>query len=155
MIEELKNVLRFKLHQNCHILVNDLSEVIDEVSTFVKNKVEPHLKESNERIVSSGVELLYENDKLVWKLFDNDFTNVLTLDIFNVEHIFKGKEEYMIEIKQKYEHYPKEFYGKSLVCFMEALASIVYGDELIEEEINVFDICLMGNNGKNNIIYEI
>jgi hypothetical protein len=155
MIEDFKNLFRHMLYKHCNILVNDLSEVIDEVSTFIHEKVEPYIKESGDRLVVHGIELIYDDNKIIWKLFDGDFTNVLLVDFSNIDYIFEDKGEYILKIKQKYEHYPKEFYNKSFFAFMDALADLVYSSEFIEEELNVFDLCILHNNGENNIIYEV
>ena len=156
MLEEIKNVYRFKLYEECRILVNDLTDVIKELKMFVEKKFYPFVKEEEKRIVISNIEITFENDKFVWRLFDrNDIDeNVLRIDRFNIRDIFPGIDEYIIEVRQTLEKYPKELYCYSFICFIDTIEHILKGEEL-KETYSVFDICKVEFNGEINIVYEI
>ena len=158
MLEEIKNVYRYKLYEECRVLVIDLTDVISELKIFLEKKFYPFVKESGKRIFISGIEVVYENDNIVWRIFDRDdidVENIIRLNQYNIEEHIPGKEEYIIEVKETFKNYPKVFYGMNLLCFTDTLDKFLYTDELIIEPCNVFDICELFNNGENNIIYEI
>jgi hypothetical protein len=156
MINEIKNVYRFKLYEECRILVNDLTDVITELKTFIDKKFYPFVKEEGKRVVVSNIEISFENNKFVWRLFDrNDLDeNVIKLNRYDIEDKFPGKDEYFIEIRQTLENYPKAFYCYSFICFIDTIEHVLKGEEL-KETYEVFDICKIEFNGENNIVYEI
>ena len=88
MINDIKEYFRFKLYEECRILVNDLKDVIDETKMFLDNKIYPYLKENNGRIVMYNIELTYENEKIVWRIIESNEINdveTLNIDYFNIK----------------------------------------------------------------------
>ena len=69
--------------------------------------------------------------------------------------ILKDKEDYINEIKNSMNDFPKELFGLSFISFMQTISHFIYSDELIDDIINVFDICMISNNGNNNVVYEV
>ena len=157
MINDIKDYFRFKLYDNSRILVNNLNDVIEEVRLFLDKKIYPYLINNNERIVISDIELVYENEKVIWRITEKDEINnqnTLRLDIYNLKSTFVDND-YIKEIKELKEDYPKELCGMSLVSFMDAISYFIYGSKLIGEPICVFDICMISDNGNNNVVYEL
>lgn len=156
MINDIKEYFRYRIYENSRILVNNLKDVIEETKVFLDKKIYPYLKENDERIIISDIELVYEDEKIVWRIIEKNELNdkpTLKLDLYNIKELFMD-EEYVKDIKEKYSDYPKELCGVSLYSFMEAISYFVYQDELIET-LNVCDICMLSNNENNNIVYEI
>ena len=156
MINDIKEYFRFKLYEECRILVNDLKDVIDETKMFLDNKIYPYLKENNGRIDIYNIKLTYENEKIVWRIIESNEINdveTLNIDYFNIKDFID--DEYIKEIKELKENYPKELCGYSLLAFMQTMNYFVYSSNLINDIINVFDICMLSDNGNNNVIYEV
>ena len=123
---------------------------------FLDNKIYPYLKENNGRIDIYNIELTYENEKIVWRIIESNEINdveTLNIDYFNIKDFID--DEYIKEIKELKENYPKELCGYSLLAFMQTMNYFVYSSNLINDIINVFDICMLSDNGNNNVIYEV
>ena len=160
MINNIKDYYRFKLYENCRILVNNLNDPIKEVSMFLDEIIYPFIinNEDYERIVVDNIEISYENEKIVWRIVENNELNIKTtkeLNVFNIIDLLKDKEDYINEIKNSMNDFPKELFGLSFISFMQTISHFVYSDELIDDIINVFDICMISNNGNNNVVYEV
>jgi hypothetical protein len=155
MINDFKEYFRYRIYDNCRILVNNLDDVIHEVKTFVEKVIYPNISETN-RIVIEGISLMNENNKITWNLVEpNEITNISTirLDKDNILEIF-DKETYAKDFDMN-EGYPKVLYGLSFISFMETIAYFMIQDNLINEATNIFDICILSSNGVNNIVYEL
>jgi hypothetical protein len=158
MINDIKEYYRYRLYENCRVLVNNLKEPIDELCMFLDKKVYPFIKDNDLRIVVEGIEILYENEKFVWRIIeDNELNNINTkrLDSYNVVETFKGKDEYLQEIKETLVSFPKELYGLSFISFMETISHFIFNEEKINDIINVFGICMLSSNATNNVVYEV
>lgn len=156
MINDIKEYYRYRLYENCRILVNNLKEPIDELCMFLEKKIYPFIKDNGERIVVENIEIMCENERMVWRIVEaNELNDIPTkrLDVYNVLEIFNDKEEYLKEVKESLETFPKELYGLSFISFMETISHFVFSDEPIEL-IDVFNICMLSNNGNNNVVYE-
>lgn len=158
MINDIKEYYRYRLYENCRILVNNLKEPISELCMFLEKKIYPFIKDNNEcmRIIVDNIEIAYENEKIIWRIVEeNEINDTPTkrLDAYNVLETFDDNEEYLKEVKETLETFPKELYGLSFISFMETVSHFVFSDELIDI-INVFDICMLSNNGNNNVVYE-
>ena len=157
MINDIKEYFRFKLYENSRVLVNDLNDVIEELKLFLDKKIYPYVTNNEERIVISDIEITYENEKVIWRIVEKDEINnrtTLKLDIYNIKETFIDIE-YIKDIKELKEDYPKDLCGFSLISFMDAISYFVYSNELIGEPIDVFNICMLSDNGNNNVVYEI
>jgi hypothetical protein len=157
MINDIKEYFRFKLYENSRVLVNNLNDVIEELKLFLDKKIYPYVTNNEERIVISDIEITYENEKVVWRIVEKDEINIqstLKLDIYNIKETFIDIE-YIKEIKELKEDYPKDLCGFSLISFMDTISYFVYSNELIGEPIDVFNICMLSDNGNNNVVYEI
>lgn len=157
MINDIKEYFRFKLYENSRVLVNNLNDVIEELKLFLDKKIYPYVTNNEERIVISDIEITYENEKVIWRIVEKDEINnqsTLKLDIYNIKETFIDIE-YIKEIKELKEDYPKDLCGFSLISFMDTISYFVYSNELIGEPIDVFNICMLSDNGNNNVVYEI
>jgi hypothetical protein len=157
MINDIKEYFRFKLYENSRVLVNNLNDVIEELKLFLDKKIYPYVTNNEERIVISDIEITYENEKVVWRIVEKDEINIqstLKLDIYNIKETFIDIE-YIKEIKELKEDYPKDLCGFSLISFMDTISYFVYSNELIGEPIDVFNICMLSDNGNNNVVYEM
>ena len=155
MINDIKEYFRFRLYDNSRVLVNNLKDVIEEVQLFLDKKIYPYLKENDCRIVMSDIELLFEDEKIVWRIVEN---NELTKKETKVLNSYNIKEfvdvEYIKEIKESYNDYPKDLCGVSLFSFMETISYFIFEKEFIST-MDVFGICMLSNNGNNNVVYEM
>jgi hypothetical protein len=145
------------LYKNCRILVNDLTEVTKELSMFLEKKVYKFIATDEKYIgiIIDDIIIKYDED-IEWRIKESNEIieeNIFKLDLYNIEEIFDGKDEYIKEIKEELVTFPKELYGKSFISFIQTLSKFIYSDELINEEIDIFGLCKLSNNGKNNIIY--
>ncbi len=157
MINDIKEYFRFNLYNDNRVLVNSLTDVIDEVSLFLCNKIYPYLKERDERILINDIELVYEDGKFVWRITEQNEINdkpTLIIDKYNIKDMFIDVE-YIKEIKETKADYPKELCGFSLLSFMKTISYFVYNDNPVEDCLNVFDICVLSYNGTNNVVYEM
>lgn len=157
MINDIKEYFRFKLYENSRVLVNNLNDVIEELKLFLDKKIYPYVINSGERIVISDIEITYENEKVVWRIVEKDEINnqsTLKLDMYNIKETFIDVD-YIKEIKELKEDYPKDLCGFSLISFMDTISYFVYSNELIGEPIDVFNICMLSDNGNNNVVYEM
>ena len=155
MINDIKEYFRFKLYDNSRVLVNNLKDVIEEVQLFLDKKIYPYLQENDCRIVISNIELLNENDKIIWRIIEKDEINnkeTKELDIYNISEFIDN--DYIKEIKELYEDYPKDLCGSSLISFIETIYYFIIKEEFITT-MDVFGICMLSNNGNNNVVYEI
>lgn len=157
MINDIKEYFRFKLYENSRVLVNNLNDVIEELKIFLDKKIYPYVTNNEERILISDIEITYENEKVVWRIVEKDEINnqsTLKLDMYNIKETFIDVD-YIKEIKELKEDYPKDLCGFSLISFMDTISYFVYSNELIGEPIDVFNICMLSDNGNNNVVYEI
>lgn len=157
MINDIKEYFRFKLYENSRVLVNNLNDVIEELKIFLDKKIYPYVTNNGERILISDIEITYENEKVVWRIVEKDEINnqpTLKLDMYNIKETFIDAD-YIKEIKELKEDYPKDLCGFSLISFMDTISYFVYSNELIGEPIDVFNICVLSDNGNNNVVYEI
>ena len=158
MLNDIKEYYRYRLYENCRILVNNLKEPLNEIYMFLEKKIYPFIKDNGIRIVVEGIEITYENERYVWRIVEENeinYTSTKKLDIYNILDLFDDKDEYINEVKENLETFPKELYGLSFISFMETISHFVFNDELIHDIINVFDICMISNNGSNNVVYEV
>ena len=157
MINDIKEYFRFNLYNDNRVLVNSLTDVIDEVSLFLDKKIYPYLKEHDERILINDIELVCEDEKIVWRITEQNEINdkpTLIIDKYNIKDIFIDVE-YIKEIKETKTDYPKELCGFSLLSFMKTISYFIYNNNPVEDCLNVFDICVLSYNGTNNIVYEM
>lgn len=157
MINDIKEYFRFKLYENSRVLVNNLNDVIEELKIFLDKRIYPYVTNNGERILISDIEITYENEKVVWRIVEKDEINnqsTLKLDMYNIKETFIDAD-YIKEIKELKEDYPKDLCGFSLISFMDTISYFVYSNELIGEPIDVFNICMLSDNGNNNVVYEI
>lgn len=155
MLNNIKEYFRYRLYKNSRILVNDLSDVFGETQLLIDKQIIPYLKNYGGRIIISNIELSFD-EKLKWNIIENGEINTQETKHVNFDNIKEFiTEDYINIIKEKYVNYPKELYGKSLLSFMETINHFVYNIEKIDKEYNVFDICMISNNGENNIVYEV
>ena len=157
MINDIKEYFRFKLYENSRVLVNNLNDVIEELKIFLDKKIYPYVTNNEERILISDIEITYENEKVVWRIVEKDEINnqsTLKLDMYNIKESFIDVD-YIKEIKELKEDYPKDLCGFSLISFMDTISYFVYSNELIGEPIDVFNICMLSDNGNNNVVYEM
>ena len=155
MINDIKEYFRFKLYDNSRVLVNNLKDVIEEVQLFLDKKIYPYLQENDCRIVISNIELLNENGKIIWRIIEKDEINnkeTKELDIYNISEFIDN--DYIKEIKELYEDYPKDLCGSSLISFIETIYYFIVKEEFITT-MDVFGICMLSNNGNNNVVYEM
>lgn len=155
MINDIKEYFRFKLYDNSRVLVNNLKDVIEEVQLFLDKKIYPYLQENDCRIVISNIELLNEDDKIIWRIIEKDEINnkeTKELDIYNISEFIDN--DYIKEIKELYEDYPKDLCGSSLISFIETIYYFIIKEEFITT-MDVFGICMLSNNGNNNVVYEM
>lgn len=160
MINNIKDYYRFKLYENCRILVNNLKDPIEEISMFLDKILYPFIlnNEEYERVIVENIEITYENEKFVWRIVENNELNIKStkeLNLYNIGDLIDGKEDYLNEVKKLMNDFPKELFGLSFISFMQTISHFVYNDELIDDVINVFDICMLSNNGHNNVVYEV
>ena len=158
MLNDIKEYYRYRLYENCRILVNNLKEPLNEIYMFLEKKIYPFIKDNGIRIVVEGIEITYENERYVWRIVEENeinYTSTKKLDIYNILDLFDDKDKYVNEVKENLETFPKELYGLSFISFMETISHFVFSDELIPDIINVFDICMISNNGSNNVVYEV
>ena len=157
MINDIKEYFRFNLYNDNRVLVNSLTDVIDEVSLFLDKKIYPYLKEHDERIIINDIELVCEDEKIVWRITEQNEINdkpTLIIDKYNIKDMFIDVE-YIKEIKETKTDYPKELCGFSLLSFMKTISYFIYNNNPVEDCLNVFDICVLSYNGTNNIVYEM
>ena len=155
MINDIKEYFRFKLYDNSRVLVNNLKDAIEEVQLFLDKKIYPYLQENDCRIVISNIELLNEDGKIIWRIIEKDEINnkeTKELDIYNISEFIDN--DYIKEIKELYEDYPKDLCGSSLISFIETIYYFIVKEEFITT-MDVFGICMLSNNGNNNVVYEM
>ena len=158
MLNDIKEYYRYRLYEICRILVNNLKEPLNEICMFLEKKLYPFIKDNGIRIVVEGIEITYEDERYIWRIVEENeinYTSTKKLDVYNILDLFDDKDEYVNEVKENLETFPKELYGLSFISFMETISHFVFNDELIPDIINVFDICMISNNGSNNVVYEV
>jgi hypothetical protein len=157
MINDIKEYFRFKLYENSRVLVNNLNDVIEELIMFLDKRIYPYVINNEGRILISDIEITCEDEKVVWRIVEKDEINnqsTLKLDMYNIKETFIDVD-YIKEIKELKEDYPKDLCGFSLISFMDTISYFVYSNELIGEPIDVFGICMLSDNGNNNVVYEM
>ena len=157
MINDIKDYFRYRIYNNCKILVNNLNDVISEVSMFLDKKVYKFLEEVEDCkcIVVCGIVIELKDNDISWRILEKGETipgMILELTKENILDVFKD-DNYINKTKEMFENYPKELYGLSFISFMETMEYFLMLDDLIEEEIDVFYICKLFSNTTNNIIY--
>ena len=157
MINDIKEYFRYRLYNNCNILVNNLNDVISEVSMFLDEKVYKFLEDVDDckGIIVCGILIEPKDNEISWRILEKGETipgMILELTKENILDIFKD-DGHANKLKETFENYPKELYGLSFISFMETMEYFLMLDDLIGEEINVFDICKLYSNTINNIIY--
>lgn len=161
-MENIIDLFRYRIFLKCNILVNDMSDIIKEVKKFAYEKVFPYLLETEgcDKLVFDGVEFRVE-DKIIKcsEYVKDDIYEVVTTKIKmeEINEFFQGKDEFLKELQEKegIVEFPKELYGKAFMCLAEVLTELFYQEELIEDIYNIFDICMLSNNGRKNVIYEV
>lgn len=158
-MDKFKNLYRGILYRECRILANDLDDIFKEIKLFVDEKVIPYLKsnENCDRLIFDGIELVKDEDKCSWSIYSkNDLSNQITTEVTldDINLIFKGNTEFLKHIKDDHEiiNFPKELYGKAFMILAMTVTELLNKSEL-HEEMNLFDIFTISNNGNNNIIY--
>lgn len=161
-MENIINLFRYKIFTKCNILVNDMSDIIKEVTKFAYEKVFPYLLETEgcDKLVFDGIEFRVEDKKIKCSQYvKDDIYEVVTtkIKIEEINEFFQGKDEFLKELQEKegIVDFPKDLYGKTFMCLAETLTDIIYQEELVDDVYNIFDICTLSNNGKMNIIYEV
>ena len=161
-MENIIDLFRYKIFIRCNILVNDMSEVIKESTKFAYEKVFPYLMETEgcDKLVFDGIEFRVEDKKIKCSQYvKDDIYEVVTtkIKIEEINEFFQGKDEFLKELQEKegFVEFPKDLYGKAFMCLAEVLTELIYQEDLITEVYNVFDICMLTNNGRNNVIYEV
>ena len=161
-MENIIDLFRYKIFIRCNILVNDMSEVIKESTKFAYEKVFPYLMETEgcDKLVFDGIEFRVEDKKIKCSQYvKDDIYEVVTtkIKIEEINEFFQGKDEFLKELQEKegFVEFPKDLYGKAFMCLSEVLTELIYQEDLIMEVYNVFDICMLTNNGRNNVIYEV
>ena len=157
MLNNIKEVYRYNIYKECHILVNDMNDVIEEVKLFLDNVVYPYLKNEDKpnKIIIDDISIRYEDNEIIWSIVLPGQINDdgICIDIYNVKEVFNVNDEYIKIVKEKYSDFPKELFIKSWMMFMKSLSTIIFSETIINEELNVFDICKIGNNGHNNVVF--
>ena len=158
-MDKFKNLYRGILYRECRILANDLDDIFKEIKLFVDKKVSPYLNsnENCDRLIFDGIELVKEEDKCSWSIYSkNDLSNQISTEITldDINLIFKGNTEFLKHIKDDHGiiNFPKELYGKAFMILAMTVTELLNKSEL-HEEMNLFDIFTISNNGNNNIIY--
>lgn len=161
-MENIIDLFRYKIFIRCNILVNDMSEVIKESTKFAYEKVFPYLMETEgcDKLVFDGIEFRVEDKKIKCSQYvKDDIYEVVTtkIKIEEINEFFQGKDEFLKELQEKegFVEFPKDLYGKAFMCLAEVLTELIYQEDLITEVYNIFDICMLTNNGRNNVIYEV
>lgn len=160
-MENIIELFRYKIFTRCNILVNDMNDVIKEVNKFAYEKVFPYVLETEgcDKLVFDNIEIRVEDKKIKCSQYvKDDIYEVVTtkINIDEINEFFKGKDEFLKEIQDNgFNEFPKDLYGKAFICLTEVLSDILFREELIEEHLNIFDIFVLSNNGKCNVIYEI
>lgn len=155
MINDIQEYFRYRIYDNSRILVNDLKDVVDEIHIFLEKKLYPYIKENDCRIIIDNIEILIENEKCIWRLLDKgEINNIETkeFDIYSIKEFVDSN--YIKEIKDKHVDYPKDLCGVSLISFIEAILHFVFKEDEIPTT-DVFGICMLSNNSKNNVVYEM
>jgi hypothetical protein len=155
MLNNIKELYRYNIYKECRILVNDMNDVIEEVKLFLDSVVYPYLKNGNSPIIVDNISIRFEDDEIIWSIVlpDQIIDEGLYIDIYNVKETFNVNDEYVEIVKEKYSDFPKELFVKSWMMFMKSLSTIIFSETIINEELNVFDICKIGNNGHNNVVF--
>ena len=158
-MDKFKNLYRGILYRECRILANDLDDIFKEIKLFVDEKVIPYLinNENCDRLIFDGIELVKEEDKYSWSIYStNDLSKQITTEVTldDINLIFKGNTEFLKYIKNGHGilNFPKELYGKAFMILAMTVTELLNKSEL-HEEMNLFDIFTISNNGINNIIY--
>lgn len=158
MLNNIVELYRYNIYNDCRILVNDMSDVITEVKTFIESYVYPFLKNEDtvNKIIVDRISIRNEDNEMIWSIVLPDqpeSKDEIVIDKYNVKDIFSVSDEYMQNIKEKFSDFPKELFTMSWISFMNSLSTLIFSDTNINGEFNVFDICKIGNNGHNNVVY--
>ena len=72
-MEEIINLLRFKIYNECNVLVIDLSQVIEEIKSFINEKIYGYYDENEfDKMIFGSVELYKEIDKFKWQYLNKE-----------------------------------------------------------------------------------
>lgn len=160
--KEFTESLRAKIYEKCKILINDMTPVVTQVKMFVENiLLSPEKGDGSYTYrISNSVDLLVviDNGKLKsheWILCTNQKVDntMINFDIDNVNAVFSTckKTFKKLMMDSSIENYPKELFGKAFVCFIDCVSDVLKGDD-IKEEIEIYELFKLGNNGENNVI---
>lgn len=157
-MEEFIDLYRYNIYTRCKIMVNDFTDVVKEIRLFIDEKVKPYMKEKElNKLIFDGIELRREDVNFIWSIYDKNElkepgAKEITMD--NINNKFKGKKEFLKSLDEEHgiKMFPKELYGKAFMVLAETISEMASNEHLYEE-INIFEIFKLGNNGVNNIIY--
>ena len=77
-MEEIINLLRFKIYNECNVLVIDLSQVIEEIKSFINEKIYGYYDENEfDKMIFGSVELYKEIDKFKWQYHNKEIISIL------------------------------------------------------------------------------
>lgn len=157
-MEEFIDLYRYNVYNRCRILVNEFTDVAKEIRLFVDLKVKPYMTEKElTKVIFDGIELRKEDDNFVWSIHDKNELKESGAKEFTLDEInskFKGKKEFLKSLEEEYgiDMFPKDLYGKALVVLAETVTDFI-NKETLFEEMDIFELFKLGNNGENNIIY--
>lgn len=158
MKEEFMDLYRYRIFEKCKIMVNDLTDVFKEIDLFIEKRVKLYLRDKGySKLIFDGIELRVEDEQFVWSVHDKDELidpNAKEITIEEVNKKFKAGKEFLkyIDEEEGIILFPKELYGKALMILAETTSEFIQREVLIEE-MDIFGIFKIGNNGENNIIY--
>lgn len=152
-MEEIINLLRFKIYNECNVLVIDLSQVIEEIKSFINEKIYGYYDENEfDKMIFGSVELYKEIDKFKWQYHNKEIiseTNDLEIRLNEINDLFKGKDEFYDN--HGLLNFPKTLYGNAFMCLMLVISDILESSKLWDET-DIFEIFKLHNNGEFNYI---
>lgn len=152
-MEEIINLLRFKIYNECNVLVIDLSQVIEEIKSFINEKIYGYYDENEfDKMIFGSVELYKEIDKFKWQYHNKEIiseTNDIEIRLNEINDLFKGKDEFYD--KHGLLNFPKTLYGNAFMCLMLVISDILESSKLWDET-DIFEIFKLHNNGEFNYI---
>ena len=152
-MEEIINLLRFKIYNECNVLVIDLSQVIEEIKSFINEKIYGYYDENEfDKMIFGSVELYKEIDKFKWQYHNKEIiseTNDIEIRLNEINDLFKGKDEFYDN--HGLLNFPKTLYGNAFMCLMLVISDILESSKLWDET-DIFEIFKLHNNGEFNYI---
>lgn len=156
MDNKVKELYRYNVYKDCRVLVNDMKDVISELKLFLNDIVYPYLlnEENHNKIIVDNISIENDDGDIRWSIvLTEPIDDVIFIDKDIVKDVLVVDDKYVEKVKEQYSDFPKELFAYSWISFMKTLSTIIFGDTIINEEINVFDICKLGNNGHNNVVF--